>query len=153
MARKRLKTEARRDWKTRIFDCLSVPALVLKPTRIIVDVNACFLEKFGGDREYVVGKTCHDLFYRSVAPCPAETCPFAKVLADRHGHSVLEHMTTEAGIERWDNRVFSAILQSTRKRHWSGAKHRLRDTQGKWGSYLGQGNEQEGDNVRGGTSP
>ena len=110
MVGKRLKTEARSDWKTRIFDCLSVPTLILKPSKIIVDVNANFLEKFGGSKEHVVGKTCHDFFYHSLEPCPLETCALAKVLADRHGHSVLKYVTTEAGTEKWDNRVFSPIL-------------------------------------------
>ena len=98
------------DWKTRLFDCLSLPTLILKPDKIVVDVNANFLEKFGSDKEEVVGKTCHDFFYHSVEPCPLKTCPIAKVLADRHGHSVLEYVTTSAGIEKWDNRVFSPIL-------------------------------------------
>ena len=34
------------DWKTRLFDCLSLPTLILKPDKIVVDVNATFLEKF-----------------------------------------------------------------------------------------------------------
>ncbi|MFA4903206.1 MAG: ATP-binding protein [Desulfobaccales bacterium] len=98
------------DWKTRLFDCLSLPTLILKPNRIVVDVNANFLEKFRANKKEIVGKTCHDFFYQSVEPCPIKTCPIAKVLADRHGHSVLELVTTSAGIEKWDNRVFSPIL-------------------------------------------
>jgi PAS domain S-box-containing protein len=98
------------DWKTRLFDCLSLPTLILKPNRIVVDVNANFLEKFRSNKKEIVGKTCHDFFYQSVEPCPIKTCPIAKVLADRHGHSVLELVTTSTGIEKWDNRVFSPIL-------------------------------------------
>ncbi len=110
VARKRLKTEARSDWKTRIFDCLSLPTLILKPNKTIVDVNANFLENFGVTKEQVVGKSCHDFFYHSPAPCPLETCALARVLADRRGHSVLKNVTTRAGVEKWDNRVFSPIL-------------------------------------------
>ena len=97
-------------WKTRLFDCLSVPTLILKPDRMVVDVNINFLEKFGSNKNEIVGKTCHDFFYQSVEPCPLETCALAKVLVDRRGHSDLRCATTSAGIEKWDNRVFSPIL-------------------------------------------
>jgi two-component system NtrC family sensor kinase len=98
------------DWKTRLFDCLSLPTLILKPNRIVVDVNTNFLEKFKSNKKEIVGKTCHDFFYQSVEPCPLKTCPIADVMADRQGHSVLEYVTNSAGIEKWDNRVFSPIL-------------------------------------------
>jgi len=98
------------DWKTRLFDCLSLPTLILKPDKIVVDVNTNFLKKFGSNKKAIVGKTCHDFFYNSVEPCPLKTCPIAKVLVDRHGHSVMELVTTSSGIEKWDNRVFSPIL-------------------------------------------
>jgi two-component system, NtrC family, sensor kinase len=98
------------DWKTRLFDCLSLPTLILKPNKVVVDVNANFLEKFGATKEEVVGTTCHDFFYNSVEPCLLKTCPIAEVMADRRGHSVLEYVTTSAGKEKWDNRVFSPIL-------------------------------------------
>jgi two-component system NtrC family sensor kinase len=97
-------------WKSRLFDCLSLPTLILKPDRIVVDVNTNFLEKFKSKKEEVVGRTCHDFFYHSEEPCPLKTCPLAQVLADRQGHSVLEYVTTNAGMEYWDNRVFSPIL-------------------------------------------
>ena len=97
-------------WKTRLFDCLSLPTLILKPNRIVVDVNTNFLEKFRSNKKDIVGKTCHDFFYNSVEPCPLQTCALAKVLADRRGHSDLRCVTTSAGIEKWDNRVFSPIL-------------------------------------------
>jgi two-component system, NtrC family, sensor kinase len=97
------------DWKTKLFDCLSLPTLILKPDKIVVDVNATFLEKFKSSKEEIVGKTCHDFFYQS-EPCPLKTCPIAKVLADRRGHAVMELVTTSAGREKWENRVFSPIL-------------------------------------------
>ena len=99
-----------KDWKTELFDCLSIPTLILKPNKIIVDVNANFLEKFGVHKKDVVGETCHDFFYHSREPCPLESCAIAKVLADRHGHSVLKYVTTKAGMEKWDNRVFSPVM-------------------------------------------
>jgi two-component system, NtrC family, sensor kinase len=97
-------------WKTKLFDCLSMPTLILKPDRIVVDVNAKFLEKFKFARKDIVGKACHDFFYNLDEPCPLKICPITQVLADRRGHSVLEYVTTGAGVEKWDNRVFSPIL-------------------------------------------
>jgi two-component system, NtrC family, sensor kinase len=97
-------------WKTRLFDCLSIPTLILKPNKTVVDANTIFLEKFRTNKKEIVGTTCHDFFYNSVEPCPLKTCPIAEILADRHGHSVLEYVTTNTGIEKWDNRVFSPIL-------------------------------------------
>jgi two-component system NtrC family sensor kinase len=97
-------------WKPRLFDSLSVPTLILKPNKVIVDVNARFLERFGTSKKEVVGKTCHDFFYHSADACPSESCALAEVLADRHGHSVLKYVTNNAGVKKWDNRVFSPIL-------------------------------------------
>jgi two-component system, NtrC family, sensor kinase len=96
-------------WKTRLFECLSLPTLILKPDKTVVDVNATFLEKFKASKEEIVGKTCRDFFFHS-EPCPLKTCPIAKVLSDRHGHSVMELVTTSARKEKWDNRFFSPIL-------------------------------------------
>ena len=107
---KRPKMKTPKDWKTELFDCLSIPTLIFKPDKIIVDVNANFLEKFGVHKKDVVGETCHDFFYHSREPCPLESCAIAKVLADRHGHSVLKYVTTKAGMEKWDNRVFSPVM-------------------------------------------
>ena len=97
-------------WKTRLFDCLSVPTLILKPDRMVVDVNINFLEKFRCNKNEIVGKTCHDFFYQLVEPCPLETCALAKVLSGPSGHCDLRCAKTNAGIEKWDNRVFSPIL-------------------------------------------
>jgi len=98
------------EWKIRLFDSLSIPTLILKPNKIVVDVNTNFLEKFSSNKKEIVGKTCHDFFYHSVEPCPLKTCALAQVLADRRGHSTLEHVITGEGIEKWENRVFSPIL-------------------------------------------
>lgn len=102
--------ETPNSWKTRFFDCLSIPTLILKPNKVIVDVNASFLDRFGSIKKDVVGKRCHDFFYHSVEACPLESCALAEVVADRHGHSVMKYVTTGAGVEKWDNRVFSPIL-------------------------------------------
>ena len=102
-------------WKTRLFDSLSTPTLILKPNKIVVDVNTNFLKKFGSNKKEIVGKTCHDFFYHLVEPCPLKSCIIDEVLADRCGHSVLEQVTTGVGLEKWKNRVFSPILDGAGK--------------------------------------
>jgi two-component system, NtrC family, sensor kinase len=99
-------------WKNRLFDSLSLPTLILKPDRTVVDVNANFLERFESEKKDIIGKKCHDFFYSSMDPCPMDDCGLAKVLEDREGHSVLRY-STNAGLEKWDNRVFSPILDET----------------------------------------
>src|SRR3974377_1589179 len=97
-------------WKTRLFDSLSLPTLILKPNKVIVEVNTSFLDRFGTTKREVVGRTCHDFFYHSAEACPSESCALAEVLADRQGHSVLKYVRHNSGVEKWDNRVFSPIL-------------------------------------------
>jgi len=99
--------------KTKVFDSLSVPTLILKPNKIIVDANARFLERFRVSKAQVVGKTCHDFFYHLREPCPHETCALARTLEDRQGHSAVKIVATGEGEEKWDNRVFSPIVDET----------------------------------------
>jgi len=110
---KRPKARTANDWSARVFDCLSLPALILQPDRVIVDGNKSFLKRFTIEKRRIVGKTCHDFFFQSLEPCPFDICPLAQVLADREGHSALKQVTTRSGEEIWDNRVFSPILDET----------------------------------------
>ncbi|MEM5790106.1 MAG: PAS domain S-box protein, partial [Syntrophobacteraceae bacterium] len=100
-------------WKLSVFDCLSLPAIILEPDKTIVDANAHFLKTFDVKKEDVVGKACHDFFYRSLDPCALDSCALAKVLRDRRGHSSLRQVLTDSGEEKWDNRVFSPILDES----------------------------------------
>ncbi|MFZ2445101.1 MAG: ATP-binding protein [Syntrophobacteraceae bacterium] len=110
MSGKILKTRDENDWNTLVFDSFSLPALVLKPNKVIVDANRSILKKFNCEKDQVIGKTCHDFFYNSSEPCPVDRCPLAQVLADRLGHSVLTPVMTDTGEDKWDNRVFSPLL-------------------------------------------
>jgi PAS domain S-box-containing protein len=98
-----------KDWRIRVFDSLSFPTLILKPDRVIVTANQIFLKKFGA-MDQVIGKICHEVFYDSKEPCSSEMCPLPQVIADRKGHSILKRLTDEHGDERWEDRVFSPIL-------------------------------------------
>ena len=98
------------DWRSKVFDSLSLPALILKPDKVIVSANQMFLKQFEVTLDQIIGKRCHDFFYQSNKPCSMDTCPFPTVLSDKQGHSILRQVTTESGEERWEDRVFSPIL-------------------------------------------
>lgn len=110
MANKRSKPRAPEYWKTKLFDCLSLPSLILSPAKTIVDVNARFLESFRTDKKHVVGRICHDFLFGTPEPCPPEVCGLAKVLSDRQGHSTVKSATVPGEVEKWSNHVFSPIL-------------------------------------------
>jgi PAS domain S-box-containing protein len=97
-------------WKEKVFDSLSVPALILRPDRKIVSVNRNFEKKFGKRREEVAGRACHDFFYQSEVPCGVDFCPLSKVIEGRVGHTILRRVIGQKGKEAWEDRVFSPIL-------------------------------------------
>jgi two-component system NtrC family sensor kinase len=97
-------------WRGKVFDSLSLPALILKPNRVVINVNKTFLKKFGVSKNEIIGQTCHEFFYQSKNPCPYETCPLPKVLAEREGQTILRRITTPGGQEKWEDRIFSPIL-------------------------------------------
>ena len=97
------------DWRMRVFDSLSFPTLILRPDRVIMYANQIFLEKFGSIPD-VIGKTCHEVFYDSVEPCPPAKCPLSRVLSEKRGNSILRRIITDDGEEKYEDRVFSPIL-------------------------------------------
>ncbi len=97
------------DWRIRVFDSLSFPTLILRTDKVIINANQVFVNQFG-PLDKIIGKKCHEVFYRSKEPCARERCPFPSVLADKKGHSTLEEIVTEKGETRWEDRVFSPIL-------------------------------------------
>jgi two-component system NtrC family sensor kinase len=98
------------DWRPRVFDSLSLPALILTPDRMVLEVNKSFLKEFGADKDKIIGQTCHEFFYQSEDPCPYETCPLPKVLAEKTGQTILRRVRTHGGQETWEDRIFSPIL-------------------------------------------
>jgi two-component system, NtrC family, sensor kinase len=98
------------DWRTRVFDSLTLPTLILKPNRVVLEANAAFLKKFHIIKEDIVGQTCHEFFYHSEAPCPYNTCPLPKVLSEKTGHTILRRVRNPSRREQWEDRIFSPIL-------------------------------------------
>ncbi len=98
------------DWKVRVFDTLSFPTLIMRPDKTILSVNVNFVKKYGITKEEVIGKRCHDFFYNTKDSCPRIGCPLPAVLESGEGQTILTHVETRSGEEKWEDRVFSPIL-------------------------------------------
>ncbi|MBF0552755.1 MAG: PAS domain-containing protein, partial [Deltaproteobacteria bacterium] len=110
-----MKTRQREQmyWRSKVFDSLSLPTLIMDPDKTILDANRMFITKYRLELEQVVGKKCHDFFYHSEDGCPADACPLPMVLTAKRGHSILRQLKTVNGEESWEDRVFSPILGDT----------------------------------------
>jgi PAS domain S-box-containing protein len=97
------------DWRLRVFDQLSFPTIVMRPDKVIVGGNKLFLRKYMLELKDVVGKTCHEVFYKG-QPCPNTNCPFAKVIGEKTGASFMRRAITATGKSVFEERVFSPIL-------------------------------------------
>jgi len=103
------------DWRTRIFDAIPFPGLILSTEKIIISANQAFLNKKNTDLEKVVGKTCHHVFYQTDKPCSTAICPFSKVIAEKKSHSILRRTEFHGNEEVWVDRTFSPILDENGK--------------------------------------
>jgi len=97
------------DWRVRVFDSLSFPTLILRPDKVIMHANQIFLETHK-EHQQIVGKKCHELWYNTDEPCPPDKCPLEKVIKTKSGSSILKQERSENGDERWEDHVFSSIL-------------------------------------------
>ncbi len=102
------------DWQMRVFDSLSFPTLILKPDRTIVAANRRFLDKIKVEAKEIEGRTCREVFYQyfydKELPCAQGICPLDKTVKEGKGNSILRQLTSKGGRSRWEDRVFSPIL-------------------------------------------
>ena len=98
------------DWRSKVFDSLSLPSLILEPNRVVLDANKAFLKHYGISKDEIIGQTCHEFFYQSEDPCPYGTCPLPKVLAEKTGQTILRCVGTPGRNEIWEDRIFSPIV-------------------------------------------
>ena len=109
MSKKNNKPPVEKDWRIHVFDSLSFPTIIINRDKSIRNANQIFLEKFSSKKQ-IIGKKCHEIFFDSKEPCSGEICPLPKVMADRKGHSILRSIIGEDGKEKWEDRVFSPIV-------------------------------------------
>ena len=94
-------------WRTRLFDSLSYPSVIINPDRTVVGANKKFLNIYALKLSDIVGKKCFHSFLYKDTPCDSEDCPIAKVLK----HKDVESYTVKRQY-RWEERVFSPIFSS-----------------------------------------
>ena len=100
------------DWRARVFDSLSFPTLIMTPDKKIQSANRIFLQKYGMTMDQVVNKNCYQVFY-GTDRCPEITCPLARVLKGKKGHTVTRRTFSGTQKQMWEDRVFSPILDDS----------------------------------------
>ncbi|MBU0970565.1 MAG: PAS domain S-box protein [Proteobacteria bacterium] len=92
-------------WRTRIFDSLSYPSVVISPDKKIVGANKKFYDTYKLSGEELLGKKCFHTFLYKDTPCNSEDCPISVVLKNKEVHSyTIKHQY------KWEERVFSPIF-------------------------------------------
>ncbi len=107
--------EFEKDWRWRVFDSLSYPTRVLRPDGTIVAVNRRFVEQIDEEAEAVIGRKCSAVnrkyFPGQKFPCTnSDVCPLRKVTRLKKGQSIVFNLRDANGKEKWEDRVFSPIL-------------------------------------------
>ena len=104
------------DWRIRVFDSLFLPTLILRPDRTIISANQIFLKNIGAGLDKIIGATCEEVFSRyfddQEPSCSHSNCPLFSLLKDGKGRSVLRKVKTDTGEDRWEDRVFSPIMDN-----------------------------------------
>jgi len=92
-------------WRSRIFDSLSYPSVIISPDKTLVSANKKFYETFNLSAKEIFGKKCFQMFLYKNTPCSSDQCTVSKVIRDRKSHRfTLRHH------HRWEERVFSPIF-------------------------------------------
>jgi PAS domain S-box-containing protein len=102
------------DWQRHVFNSLSFPTLILRPNRVIVSANRRFLDITGASEDQIVGKTCRDVIGKYLNDksliCDQDSCPLEQTIQSGVGHSTIRRITDGQGTTRWEDRVFSPIV-------------------------------------------
>jgi len=102
------------DWRTRVFDSLSYPTLILRPDRTIIAANLRFYERIGNPGERILGRTCKEIFFGGKCgneiPCDGANCTLDKCIRQKKAQSVILTDVDKNGNKTWEERVFSPIL-------------------------------------------
>lgn len=103
------------DWRLRVFDSLSYPTRILAPDGTIIAVNQRYVEYVGSGGEDTVGRKCEEVENRHLSShqlggkCEGD-CPLSYAIENKKGRSVVFKNTDHEGRPKWEDRVFSPIL-------------------------------------------
>ncbi len=93
------------DWRIRVFDSLTYPAIIIKPDKTVVAANKKFYETYDSSPSDIVSRKCHDFFVDENLPCHGQECPIEQVVRKKSGRYL-----TRKQNHRWEDRIFSPIL-------------------------------------------
>ncbi len=92
-------------WKSKIFDALPYPAVVVSCDKILKGANKKFYETFNLSCNEIVGKKCFHVFLFKDTPCESCDCTINKVIRDKKTHSfIVKHQY------KWEERQFSPVF-------------------------------------------
>jgi two-component system, NtrC family, sensor kinase len=103
------------DWRLSVFESLSYPTRILAPDCTIIAVNQRFIDQIDENAETIIGRKCFEVnpkyFPTQPFPCSQpDSCPVRKAVKFKKGQSIDHYTNDKNGIERWEDRVFSPIL-------------------------------------------
>ena len=92
-------------WRSRIFDSLSYPSVVIAPDKSLVGANKKFYDTYKLSSQEILGKMCFHTFLYKDTPCNSEDCPISVVIKNKavHSYTIKHHY-------KWEERVFSPIF-------------------------------------------
>ena len=82
-----------------LFDGISEEIMVIDHNLLLQDVNRVFLERYGLNKEDVLGKKCHEIAYQQDDPCEfgRQICPLEKAKKTGQRVEVTHHREPEGG--------------------------------------------------------
>ncbi len=100
------------DWRSKLFDSLSFPTLLLSTDMTIVAANSKFIENYKYNKKQLLGKKCYHILYGFDKPCQETSCPLLKVIKTKKVTSSINKTKGPEGEEVYEDRVCSPIFDS-----------------------------------------
>ncbi len=95
-----------------VFRASPFPTLVLDTQMVVQEVNPSFLQRYGQNREAVIGKRCFEVFHGQSLPCPPSQCRFRAALSGQRGQSNIHEFTDSKGNQVIEEVILSPLMDS-----------------------------------------
>lgn len=92
-----------------LFRAAPFPTLVLDTQMVVREVNQGFLQRYGQQREDVLGRRCFEVFHTQSLPCPPSQCRFRAALSGKRGQNNIHEFTDEQGNHVIDEVILSPL--------------------------------------------
>ncbi len=103
--------EKSRGYLNRILDGMHEGLLVIDRDFVIKDLNERFLKEYGGGREDIIGRTCHEITHNADEPCSGDdhVCPVREVFSTGRPASA-EHVHADSSGKEMVVRLYAFPL-------------------------------------------